>query len=261
MLGNSWKEGQMSRKLLLALAITLCGTAFAQTAPTLDEVINKNTAAKGGLEKIKAIQTEKVTGKAVLGGAMEAPLTLYQKRPNMSRTEISFQGRQIVQAFDGTDSWMINPMMGSSDAQKMPEEQAKRARDLATMDGLLLDYKAKGMTGELMGKEDVDGSPAYKIKLTSKTGDIIYYYIDAENYLDVKQTARVSQNGQDAEVESLFSAYKPEGGVMTPHTVEQRVNGQPVVKMVFEKVEINSPIDDAIFKFPVKSDAKPEEKK
>jgi hypothetical protein len=77
----------------------------------------------------------------------------------------------------------------------------------------------------------------------------------------VKQTARVSQNGQDAEVESLFSAYKPEGGVMTPHTVEQRVNGQPVVKMVFEKVEINSPIDDTIFKFPVKSDAKPEEKK
>ena len=252
------------KAILTALSLAVCSLAVGQTGPTVDELVAKNLAARGGLEKIKAIQSLKMSAKAIVMNGMELPMTIYVKRPSSMRVEMSLQGKSIVQAFDGTDAWSINPMTGSDDPKKSGEQETKSMRENAgeSLDGSLVDYKDKGIKLELMGKEDVEGSPAYKIKVTKKDGTVSYDWVDAESYLEVKSSTKTTQMGQEMQVESYTSAFKPEGGVMLPHTMDQRVNGQSMMKMSIDTIAVNTPLEDALFKMPApKSDAKPAEKK
>ena len=246
-----------------AWLVVLCGAAFAQSGPTVEELISKSVAARGGVDKIKAIDSLKISGKGVAMNGIEVPVTVYMKRPGMMRSEVKIQDKLIVQAFDGTDAWSINPLTGGDAPQKADEEMSKRMRDNAQsmMDGYLTNYKAKGYQVELVGKEDVESSPAYKLKITTKDGSIVYDYLDAKTYLEVRSTAKTKQMGQEIEVDSYSSDYKPVNGVMLPYTVDQRVNGMSMMKMVFEKTEANVPMEGSIFQFPVAGDGKPEEKK
>ncbi len=245
---------------VLILSALVFVPASAQTELSVDEIINKHHEALGGIAKIKAIQSVKITGKMVAGGGqMEAPMTMQLKRPNLMRMDMSVQGMSFIQAFDGTTAWMVNPFQGgSTEPQKSDEEQTAAARDDADMDGSLMDYKSKGHSVELVGKEDVEGSSAYKLKVTKKGGKADYIFLDAKSFLPLKTIARRKQMGQEFEIEVLQSNFKPVNGVLMPHAIEQKVGGRTMVQMTLEKVEPNVAINDAIFKFPVKED-KPKE--
>ena len=147
----------MTTLRILPVTTLALGCCFAQ-APALDDIVNKHIAAVGGAEKIRSIKTSKTTGKMMLGGGqMEATMTVWSHRPGKQRAEISFQGQKIVRAFDGTTGWMINPMAGSMDPQRMPDDESKLAASNVDPDGSpLLDYKAKGNTVVLAGREDVE---------------------------------------------------------------------------------------------------------
>ena len=218
----------------------------------LDDVIKKSVEALGGLDKMKAIKTLKITGKMILGGGqMEAPVTSYMKRPGSNRTEVSIQGQQIIEAFDGTTKWSVNPMMGSKDPQKANDEDTKAAADDADIvEGPLVNYKEKGHTAELLGKEDVEGSMAYKIKVTLKSGNVQTIYIDEKSFLTVKVVSKQKRMGQEFEAETLPGNYKPVEGVLMPFSTEMKVNKQVGMQMVFDKIEVNVPLDDAVFKMP-----------
>jgi len=146
---------------LLCVASVLCLPVFGQT---VDEILAKNFAARGGLEKIRATQSYKMTGKMVVQG-MELPFTLLSARPDLMRMDMTLQGKSMVQAYDGETAWMINPMAGG-DAEKLPEDQTKSFREQGEFDGPLVDYKTKGHTVELIGKEEIEGTEAYKLKVT-----------------------------------------------------------------------------------------------
>lgn len=252
----------MFRSLATAL---LCVRAFfftpvlAQDTPkvaelTVDQIVEKHTQALGGGDKLKAIQSVTVTGKAVLmGGQIEAPIVMKIKRPSSMRMEISVQGKAVVTGFDGTTSWMINPFVGGSDAQKSNDEDTQQAKDDSDfIEGALVDYKTKGNTVELMGKEDLEGTPAYKLKVTKKSGTIEYQFLDAQTFLELRSSGKRKQMGQEGDVESTPSNYKPVNGVMMPYSVSQKVNGSTMMDLTIEKIEVNTPIDDAIFQMPEK---------
>ncbi len=164
----------MFRKILAGLALAAL-VAVPASAQTLDEVLAKNFKAKGGLDKIKALQTIRMTGTMMVGPGIEAPFVLEQKRPNMLRMEVVVQGMTIVQAYDGKVGWQLNPMSGRKDPEPLPEDAMRQTEEQSDFDGPLLDYKAKGHTVELLGKEKVEGSDAYKLKVTLKNGDILQH--------------------------------------------------------------------------------------
>ena len=240
----------------LALPVLFALPSWAQDAgPTADEVIQKSIDARGGIEKMKAVQTTRVTGKMVLmGGQMEAPFTMEMKRPSSMHMAMDVQGKSLVRAFDGTTAWTINPFMGGDDAQKLSEDETKDMVDSGDMDGPLVDYKSKGHTVELVGKEDVEGTPAYKLKINKKSGKTDYTFVDAKSFLPIKSITKASVQGQQMEIESYPSNYKPVSGVMTPHALEQKMNGQTMLQMTIDKVETNVPVEDAVFKMPVKQE-------
>lgn len=243
---------------ILAFPTLLALAAFAQdAAPTVDEIIQKSIDARGGIEKIRAIKTSRMTGKMVMmGGQMEAPFIMEVKRPSLIHMKLEIQGKQLVRGFDGTTAWTINPFMGD-EPSKLSEDETKDMADTADVDGPLVDYKAKGHTVELQGKEDVNGSPAYKLKINKKSGRTDYNYIDAKSYLPVKSVIKATVQGSQMEVESYPANYKPLNGVMIPYSIEQKMNGQTMMQMTVDKVDQNVTVDDSLFQMPAKSEKPP----
>lgn len=244
----------MFRRLLLHLTLGLL-VASAAHAQTLDEVLKKHFDALGGVEKLKTVQSRKATGTMAMGQGMEAPFTLEQKRPSKQRIEFNVQGMVGVQAFDGEKSWTLFPFMGQKNAEYASEEDSKNMRDDSDFDGPLMDYKTKGHTVELVGKEPVEGAEAYKLKVTLKSGNVQYVFLDAETFLLVKQEAKVKRRGTEIDGETYFSDYKEVGGFMEPHVVEQGAKGmEQRQKMTFSKIEHNVALDDNRFTLPAPAD-------
>ena len=198
---------------------------------------------------MKAIQSLEMKFKANQQG-LEFPGKMDLKRPGRLRMEMTIQGKTIVQAYDGKTAWMIMPFLGSPDPQAMSADDAKDVIEQADMDGPIVDYKAKGNAVELLGKEDVEGSPAYKLKVSLKNGDTEYVYIDTETGLQVKETSKRKQQGSEVEVDSYMTNFKPVNGVLFPFTVENKVQGKSVGQFTIDDIQANVAIDDKIFAMP-----------
>lgn len=243
----------MRRSLSLAAAViaVLVLPLAAQAPPSIDEIVAKNLKAKGGADKWKSVSAVRMTGKVSLQG-MDLPMSVSAKRPNLSRQEITIQDKKIVQAFDGTTPWMINPMMGSDAPQEITGPQAEMMKSDADFDGALVDYKEKGHKVELVGKEKLDATDVYHLKITKKTGNVQHYYLDAESGIELKTSSEMDMGGTKQNIETELSNYQSVEGIMIPHTVKQSINGTQMVTMTIEKVEFNPTLEDALFKMPAK---------
>ncbi|HEX5735613.1 MAG TPA: hypothetical protein VF131_22490 [Blastocatellia bacterium] len=244
----------MTRKFFLPalfLTVLICPVASAQT---VDALIKKNMDAHGGARRLKAIKSTKATGKIQMQG-INAPVTIITKRPNLARVEISLQIGPYVEAYDGRTAWRINPLEGSHDPETINGEEARDILETADMEGPLVDYRRKGHKMELLGREKVEGVDAYKLKLTLKSGEVKHIFINTRTHLEVKQVTKRLDHGVEIEVEVYYGDYKSVGGIIIAHSYEARVEGQTVQLTAIEKVEINSRIDDDIFKMPIKAEA------
>jgi hypothetical protein len=171
----------------------------------------------------------------------------------MNYTEVTFQGMTMKQAYDGNIGWMINPMAGSTKAEKMDDDMTKTIKNRGVIGGELLNYKELGCTIELIGKEDLEGTEVYNIKLTNKDGDIENYYIDAVSSLIIKSTSKMKRMGKEISSETIYSNYKPSGDVIEAFSVESKMQGMDMgsQKIIIDKIEQNITIDDNMFKMPV----------
>jgi outer membrane lipoprotein-sorting protein len=220
-------------------------------AQTVDEIIAKNVQARGGLEKLKAVQSIKSTANMSMGQGMEAPGVLIQKRPSLARLDFTIQGLTAVQAYDGKSAWQIMPFMGKKDPEPMSADETKEVEEMADLDGPLVDYKSKGHQVELLGKEKVEGTDAYKIKATLKNGDVQTIYIDSDSFLEIKEETKRTVRGSEQLIESSIGDYKDVDGVLFPFAMESGVKGsQEKQKLMITKIELNVPADDSIFKMP-----------
>lgn len=243
---------------LQAGAWTVCvalAVVMPVSAETVDEIVQKNLEAKGGEEAWMAVQSAKVTGTMRLGGsaagAVEAPFTIEFKRPDKVRVEFTLQGMTGVQAFDGTVGWAVMPFMGKTEPEEMAEDQLKQIKDQAEFEGVLCNFKAKGHAVELLGEEEVDGTPAYKLKVTKANGDVDLLYLDTEYYLEFKSEATREIQGTEVQVASVVGDYKEVGGLLFPHSMEIAYGGGPAQQvMTIESVELGVEIADERFAMP-----------
>jgi outer membrane lipoprotein-sorting protein len=241
---------QIARRLLLSAAVCAAFVGFSfvpavASAQTADEVIAKNIAAKGGVEKIKAVQTLRQTGRVAIQPGMEATVTISAKRPNMSRQEIGIMGQTILMVFDGKAAWMVNPMMGSAEPQPAPDAQVDMIKDQSNFDGELMDYKSKGHTAELVGEETLDGKKVLHVKLTRKALPVQDYYFDAATFLEAKLSTDIPSVGK---TEVSFGDYRQVEGLTMPFSVKNIAQGVVEATITFDKIEINPKLDDAIFR-------------
>jgi outer membrane lipoprotein-sorting protein len=245
----------MLRKIMCVLGLGAL-LAVSAGAQTLDEVLAKNYEARGGLAKIEAVKSAKITGTMTMGQGIEAPFTWYWVRPNKLRVEFTVQGQTGIQAYDGTSGWMYMPFMGKAEPEKMPDEMANEMEEQADFEGQLVNWKKKGSQVELVGKEPIEGTEAYKLKVTNKHGDTTFVYLDADAYLEIKADGKRKVRGQEVEFESSIGDYKPVDGIMLPFSTTTKAKGAPAGQTVTMKtVEFNVPVDPAMFEMPAKKAA------
>src|SRR6266446_1769226 len=239
-----------TRILSVTLLLFLPLAAAAQTA---DEIVKKALDARGGVDRLKAIQTERVTGRISFSPDVEGTFVLELKRPLKMHLEISIDGQKIIRVYDGKSSgWMINPLAETKDVQLLSSEDLKHISDESDFDGPLVDYKAKGNQIELAGKENLDDKPVYRLKVTNKNGDIRFYFFDASSFLLLKWEGTRKTGDQELPWESFFSDFHEVQGLKYPFRIDQGSPGTEFKQtLIAEKIEINLPIDDSRFGKPV----------
>jgi hypothetical protein len=223
------------------------------SAQTADEIIAKYIKTIGGAQKIEAIKTLRRIGKFTGGGGFEAAVVQENKRPQMARQEFSIQGMTGVTAYDGKSGWKIEPWGGKKDAEALGEEELKGIQEDADFDGPLVNYQQKGNKVEFVGAEPVEGTDAFKLKVTLKNGDVRYYFMDTDYYVPIKIESKRMVRGAEREFETSLGDYKEVAGVYLPHSIESGLKGSPNKSQVtFEKIEANVALDDGRFKQPAK---------
>jgi hypothetical protein len=227
---------------------------FAQgtNQPTVDELVAKNIEAKGGAAALKSLQTLRSTGRLLAQqGQIEYGYAQTKKRPDQVRSEASLQGMTQIQAYDGKEGWRVSPFFGRKDPERMSADDVKALVEDTEMGGPLADWKAKGSTVDYLGTEDVDGTPAHKLKVVRKNGDVSFVYLDPDHFLEIRIVTQRVRHGAHEEVETDLGDYEKAGGVFVPTSIQVAPKGSPDKQMVVvDRVEANVPVDDTIFHFP-----------
>ncbi len=237
---------------ILAALLTL--PARPTGALTVDEILARYVEARGGAAKLAAIRSFRATGKAVFGGgefAVHADWGLLQKRPGMIRSETTLQGLTGVEAFDGQEAWSLFPFQGRRDAQKESADEARDMTRRADIEGPLVRWREKGHRVESLGTEDVDGTPAHKLRVTLKGGDVQYVFLDPDYFLEIRVETVARVRGAERITETDLGSYEQVAGVWFPFSIESGRKGGPRgSRITIEHAEANVEVDDGVFKFP-----------
>jgi hypothetical protein len=235
-----------TNKLVVATFAAL--VSLSSYAQTVDEVVDKHIAAIGGLDKIKGVNSL-VIERTLSVQNMEIPNKTTVMVGKALRTESSIMGNSMVQVVDGTTGWMIRPAMmgGTGDPEDMPAEMVKQQVGQLDPFGALVNYKEKGHKVELVGKEKVEKNDVYHLKVTTKDGQAMDQFIDANTYMLTK--LKTSVQGQDGEI--TFSDYKDVDGIKFANTMDM-TSQMGALTFVTNKVTVNPKVDESIFKKPAK---------
>jgi outer membrane lipoprotein-sorting protein len=236
------------KSLCIALFFLLPISASAQT---VEEVIAKVTAARGGLHKMRAIQSERVSGK-ISFGEVTGPFVVELKRPLKMHMQLTVQNQTMVRVYDGkSQGWANNPFAGKMNPDVMSEEELKNITEESDFDGPLVDYKSKGNQVELVGKDKVNDKDAWRLKLTTKNGDVRSYLFDANSFFLLKWEGKRKYEGQEIPVESYFSDYREVGGLKFAFAIDSGSSATDITQKIrIEKIELNPELNDAEFAKP-----------
>jgi hypothetical protein len=232
------------KKILFSLFFL--GSMIAN-AQSVDEVVAKNTAAVGGLDKFNAIKTATMSGMMTVQG-MDLNISIQVLNKKAVRTDVEVMGQTVTVVYNDGAGWQINPMLGSSDAQDLPKEALDEAKWQCYLSSALIDYKERGLTAEYAGEQTVEGKKMYVVKLTSKDGNVSSYFINQADNLIYKVVAKRNMQGQEIEAETVFSNYKEYNGMKFAMTRATNFEGQTVQEMNFDKFELDKTIDASVFK-------------
>ncbi len=222
---------------------------------TLDDVLAKYYQARGGLDKLKAVSAVKMSGKLfVPAQGLELPTVRWQKAPDKLRVETTIQDRKVIQGFDGRAAWWLNPMLAPG-AREMPAGQAALFREQAEFADPLAAYKEKGYKLELLGREELDGKPAFKLLLTRSAGKEIFFYLDAESGVVLKSSRAMAAGDAASVAEIVYTDYRPVDGQLMPFAIENRVGGKTQARLVLETVVFNPAVSDGLFAMPAEKAA------
>jgi len=234
-------------RCLVAAGALLSGAGVR--GQTLDEIVARHVAARGGREALAAVRSLRMTGHAIAGPGREAIVRREIARPGRIRTEFVFQGTTGVYVWDGSSGWCVSPLDGILEPQPLSEEAAALSAEQADIDGPLVDWKAKGHKVELVGDIPLSGGAAHELKLTLTTGSVRELWVDAATGLIVKTASTRKLRGHVMELETTYGDYRETGGVRFARSIETGARGRPQrLRIVVESVEVNPRLDDTRFR-------------
>jgi len=288
MTGGKALPASLLRAATVALVLASVGCHWKNAAERAAvPIAEKNAEARGGLKAWRAVKTMSMSGQLDAGKPrdpvklamaylqtkeearaqarrnlthgvaedavkpVQLPFVLEMERPRKTRLELRFQGQTAVQVFDGKKGWKVRPFLGRHEVEPFNEEEMRQSSQQAELDGLLIDYAAKGSRVELEGTEQVEGREAYKLKVTLDDGQVRRLWVDAKTFLDLKTDGTRKLDGKPRPVWTAFRDYRPVDGLMIPHLLETTVEGvKGAERIIVERVTLNPSLDETRFAKP-----------
>ncbi len=255
----------MLRRIVVFAALAACFTmaAVAQTTQpsiTLDELLAKNLKAHGGADKVNAIKSVRISTTVEYAPGADAQFLIEVVRPDKVHYGFTLQGMTQSQGYDGKTGWGNDPFDGKRDPEPLGEDDLKDIQEQAEFGFPLVAYKDQGYKMEYLGMEPVEGSDAYKVKITLPNGDDVTYFLDADYFLEIREEVKRRVRGAEREIDTSIGNYKEVNGVEFPFYYETGTKGNPnTQKFSVDKIEINPPgMNDAYFAMPEKKPAAPQ---
>lgn len=233
----------MKNLFIFALFVFVLVAAQYTKAQTADEVIDKYVTALGGKDKLASIKTVKMEGNLSTQG-MDIPIVVTKKHLVGYRLDISVMGTENYQMINAEKGWLFMPVQGQSAPEEMPDELYKASISQLDAQGTLFNYKDKGTTVEMAGKETVDNNECYKLNVAFKNGTKSVYYISTKDNHVYKVSTRITVNGEETDAYTIYSDYKQtaDGYWYAFTTTSQRGT------TTYDKITVNVPVDDNLFK-------------
>jgi len=236
-------------------ALLLSSAAFPADAQDAQSLIASNLGARGGAATLSAIKNITFEGRTIFPGDFEVTYKETHARlggADAGRVDFGVQGLDIVQAYDGHEGWRVNPLQGRKDAEKMSEDEARAMADGALVEGPLLASRNDGSRVDYLGREDFDGTNAYKLKVTQKDGDEFTYWLDPDTFLEIKIDETRKIRGAEQTTETELGDYEKIAGFYFPMSVESWTQGQPNQRQrtVIASATANSPLPADYFTEP-----------
>jgi hypothetical protein len=274
----------------LALALGATAAAVAAAQLPVDQILARNAAASGGINAWRKVATVSMTGQMDANKprssrpdyhpplanpkrpsttraapaapaedpdkVIELPYRLEMKRPLKTRLEIDVNGKAAIQIYDGVKGAKIRPYLGRSAPEPYTTAELQLAAAEQELDGPLVDHDRKGTKVALEGVDKVNGSDAYKLKLTFKNGTVRHLWVDASSFLEVKMDGSRRLDGKAHAVETYLRNYKSVDGLMFPMLTETVIEGVPgSTKLTVATVTVNPALDDSRFQVDAKPSA------
>ena len=218
----------------------LCIVAFT-LVQSVDDVVAKAIAARGGVKRIKSLNAQRLTGRISLNSGDSGPLIVETKRPGMMREMVTLGDKSMIRTTDGIVGWAVGSLRNLAEPQQVNAEELRTLAASADFEGPLVDYKAKGNKIELAGKEKIGKRLAFKLVISMKNGENRIDFIDSKTHLEVKWQGLANGNI----VESYFRDYREVKGLMYAFEIDSGSQ-----KIVFDKIEVNPKLDPARFSKP-----------
>lgn len=235
---------------LLFVASALLTPSVAP-AETIDQIVARHLAARGGREALAAVRTLRMAGHADAGPGRHAIVRREFARPDRIRTEFEFQGTTGVYVWNGKSGWQVSPLDGQLDVQPLSPEAAALSAEQADIEGPLVDWKAKGHSVELLGRAELPGGAADELKVTLKSGVVRRVWVDAKSSLVVKTASTRKFKGHEMTFEVTYGDYRETSGVRFARSIEIQTRGRPEsLRIAVETVEVNPSLDVARFEAP-----------
>ena len=240
-----------------AVPLLLFGLGTWAEAQTADELVAKNLAARGGADQLAAIHTIVSRGELRFPGDFK--LAYRETRSRLGgkpddcavRVEASLQGLTLIQAYDGTAGWRVNPFEGRKDAERMGADETRELADDGSIDGALLAARAKGSQVDYLGREDIDGTDAYKLRVTQPDGTVFTYWLDPDALLEIKMLERRTIRGAEKETETDLGDYERVGGVYFPFSITTGPKDSTDKEVItIASAEANVPVGPDTFAMP-----------
>lgn len=232
-------------KKLLFSGLLISAFSYGAFAQALDEIIAKHTEAVGGKanwNKVKSIKMESV----IKAQGAEIHTTTLQVDKKAMRENITLMGMSGYSIITNTEGWEFMPFQGQTKPEAMTADDIKNSQDELNIQDEFLTYAEQGKKIELIGKDDVDGTECFKIKMTDKNAKETTFYIDPANYYVIKQTVKIKADGKETEHSITYGDYKKLAeGIVYPMSVSSEMGEVQIVKL-----EINPVIEDSVFKLP-----------
>lgn len=275
---------------VISLGSPLIGSAAASAAPdlSLQQIVDRNAAARGGVAAWREVKTLSVSGTLDAGSTLPGPAAYAEdarhpsaprrrlhpdpakvaadaesvkpislpflmdfKRPRMTRVELKFKDQTAVQVYDGTNGWKLRPYLGRHQVEPFTAAELAIAKSQQDLDGPLIDYAAKGTKVEKAGTEQVGGHDAYKLKLTLKDGQVRYVWVDAQTFLDVQIASSNPKGRRQQQIATLMSDYRNVNGLQIPFRLENHVGGVTMPqRIMIAQVSVNPSLVDSLFARP-----------